>query len=123
MFEISVRESFCGAHHLEGYDGQCCNPHGHNWAVEVFLRGAQTDEVGVLADFKEIRAALREILAELDHQDLNQLPAFEEVNPTAEHIARHLYQRLSAQLNDAFCRLHRVRVSETPGTSAVYWEE
>ncbi len=49
-------------------------------------------------------------------QDLNHLPAFEDVNPTAEHIARHLYQRLSAQLNDAFCRLHRVRVGETPGT-------
>ena len=123
MFEISVQGHFCGAHHLAGYDGPCCNAHGHNWEVEVFLRGTQTDQVGVLADFKEIRAALQEVLAELDHQDLNLLPAFEDVNPTAEHIARHLYQRLSTQLNDALCRLHRVRVSETPGTSAVYWEE
>ena len=123
MFEISVKENFCGAHHLAGYDGPCCNQHGHNWEVEVFLRGAQTDQIGVLADFRGIRGALREILGALDHQDLNRLPAFAQCNPTAEHIARHLYHAISARLTDALCRVHRVRVSETPGTAAVYWEE
>ena len=123
MFEVSVQSHFCGGHHLKGYAGKCCNPHGHNWQVEVFLRGAQTDKVGVLIDFKEVRAVLTGILDELDHQDLNQLPAFSNFNPTAEHIARHIYQRLSSELRCECCFLHKVSVSETPGTTASYWEE
>lgn len=123
MFEISVQGHFCGAHHLADYDGPCRNPHGHNWEVEVFLSGACTDSRGMLADFRDVRAALRDILGELDHQDLNLLPAFREINPTAEHIARYLYRQIAGRLNGDNCRLRRVRVSETPGTAAVYWEE
>ncbi|MCA1809041.1 MAG: 6-pyruvoyl tetrahydropterin synthase family protein [Kiritimatiellia bacterium] len=122
MFEISVCLHFCGAHRLPEHAGACRNPHGHNWEVEIFLRGEQTDKVGVLADFGHVKTLAGAVLQELDHHDLNVLPAFADAPPTSEHIARFIFRRLAADLDTGRCRLHRVRVSETPGTSATYWE-
>jgi 6-pyruvoyltetrahydropterin/6-carboxytetrahydropterin synthase len=123
MFELSVRTHFSAAHRLVGYNGQCANFHGHNWEVELFLRGSKPNELGMLVDFREIKSALREIMKDLDHADLNQLPAFVRDNPTSEHIARFLYGALSGKLDTDRHWVHRVTVCETPGTTASYWED
>jgi 6-pyruvoyltetrahydropterin/6-carboxytetrahydropterin synthase len=123
MFELSVKTHFSAAHRLIGYDGQCANFHGHNWEVELFLRGSKTNDLGMLVDFRDIKRALREALKDLDHADLNQLPAFVRDNPTSEHIARFLYGILSGKLDTDRCRVHKVTVCETPGTTASYWED
>lgn len=122
MFELSVRSHFSGAHHLDGYPGKCAAQHGHNWEVEVFVRGEQLDETGILADFRHIKDAVENLLNKIDHSDLNTFKAFKEENPTSENIARFLYRELSAQLNCGMYRVHRVCVRETPGTGAAYWE-
>ena len=123
MFELSVKTHFSAAHHLPGYDGQCVHPHGHNWEVEVFISGPTLDRLGFLADFREIKVALKAVLGELDHRDLNTLADFRGHNPTSEHLARHVYRALAAQLKSRRFRVSRVTVSETPGTLASYWEE
>ena len=123
MFEISVKTHFSAAHRLVGYDGACANPHGHNWEVTIFIRGRALDDIGILVDFREIKAALQDILGSLDHCDLNALPAFATQNPTSENLAQLLYRGLAERLNNARYRIQRVDVAESPGTSAGYWED
>ncbi len=123
MFEISVKAHFSSAHRLRGYAGACRNAHGHNWEVEVFLRGARTDALGMLMDFGRIKLAVRRALRDLDHRDLNRAPAFVRANPTSENLARYIFQGLAKVFRRAPCAVQRVWVSESPGTSACYWED
>lgn len=123
MFELSVQGRFSAAHHLPGYDGKCAGLHGHNWGVELFVRGSQTAESGMLTDFKELRAELTSVLDELDHADLNRVERLVGVNPTSENIARFLYRSLSERLNCDTYTVARVTVRETPESAASYWED
>ena len=123
MYEISVKTQFSAAHHLKGYAGTCSAFHGHNWDVEVYVRGATLDETGILIDFRVLRTGVQEILSDLDHRDLNTVPAFTDTNPSSENIARYLYEALSTRLNAPGHRISRVVVHETPGSAAAYWEE
>jgi len=123
MFEVSVRGSFSAAHRLHGHAGGCANPHGHNWEVEVLLRGETLDALGLLVDFQVVKQAVREALAALDHADLNALDLFQNANPTSENLARFLYEDLQRRLNHPRYRVWGVRVSESPGTSVLYRED
>lgn len=123
MFELSVKTHFSAAHRLIGYNGSCANLHGHNWEVEIFVRGACLNDIGMLIDFRDIKSAIREIMKEVDHCDLNQLPAFLRDNPTSENLARYLHARLGTLLNSDACQIYKVTVCETPGTTASYWDE
>lgn len=122
MFEISVKDRFAGAHCLAGYPGVCANLHGHNWDVEVFLRGRKVDAVGMLADFRQVKAVIHATVSVLDHKELNRLAMFARRNPSAENLAEFLFHTLSKRLNSRRLKVHRVWVSESPGTSATYWE-
>ena len=123
MFELNIRTHFSAAHHLAGYPGSCAALHGHNWGVEVFVRGRELDATGMLVDFRLLKASVRELLKEIDHTDLNQSPAFKTVNPTSENIARFLFDRLSAGLDCAQYRISRVTVCETPDSTSSYWRD
>ena len=123
MFEISVKSYFSSAHRLKGYKGACSNLHGHNWEVEVFLRGTKTNPIGMLVDFGKIKVAVRNALKVLDHKDLNRLPGFTRINPTSENLAKYIYHTLGKIFRNEPCMVHRVWVSESPGTSACYWED
>lgn len=123
MFELSIKTHFSAAHRLVGYAGPCANPHGHNWEVEVFVRGTELNGLGMLVDFKDIKAAVKTAMSEVDHCDLNRLPAFVRENPTSENLARYLHEQLSKVLNGAALTVNKVTVCETPGTTASYWVE
>lgn len=123
IFEVYVKSHFSAAHSLRGYPGDCARVHGHNWMVEVFVRCTALDELGIGIDFRDIKAAVKNVLAGLDHRHLNDLPLFLEQNPTSENIAKYLYQRLTAKLNAGAVKVSKIQVCETPGTGAFYWEE
>ena len=123
IFEVYVKSHFSAAHSLEGYPGDCAHIHGHNWMVEVFVKCEQLDKIGIGIDFRDIKQAVKEVIQGLDHFNLNDLPAFEDVNPTSENIAKFLYQELAKQLNSDGVKVSKVKVSETPGAGAFYWEE
>jgi 6-pyruvoyltetrahydropterin/6-carboxytetrahydropterin synthase len=122
VFELSIRTHFSAAHHLKGYPGACAAFHGHNWEVEVTVRGPSLNAMGLLIDFRELKAQVAKVIARIDHADLNQVEPFNERNPTSENIAQFLYGELAAVLNGERCRVWSVGVVETPGTRAVYWE-
>ena len=110
------------AHFLAGYPGVGANLHGHNWEVEVFLRGRKADSVGMLVDFRQAKTAIHEIVDALDHKELNRLAMFARQNPSSENLARYLFSELSKRLNSRRVKVQRVWVSESPGTSAAYWK-
>jgi len=122
VFEITVEEQFSAAHALRNYPGDCEHLHGHNWAVEVTVECRELNEIGIGVDFREVKQSVREALHRLDHINLNELPPFNDINPSSENIARYLYQDLSGKLNTGKVRISRVRVSETPTSSASYRE-
>lgn len=123
VFEVYVKTHFCAAHHLRGYPGDCARVHGHNWIIEVFVRCRELNEIGIAVDFREIKRAVKEVLSGIDHLDLNELPVFRDSNPTSENIARYLYRELSEAINTEEARVSKVKVCETPGAGAFYWEE
>jgi len=120
MFEVTVRDSIASAHQLHGYDGPCKDMHGHTWKVEVVILGDTLDEVGLLADFKVMKTRLKEVLAPLDHVVLNDLPAFKDLNPSTENLARHIYRSLVSRC--APLRLKQVQVWESDTASVIYYE-
>ncbi len=97
--------------------------HGHNWNVEVFVRCRELNDLGIGIDFADVEKGAQEILKGLDHVNLNDLPAFEDVNPTSENVARFLYHQLGDRLNSATAKVSKVKVCETRGAGALYWEE
>jgi len=123
VFEVYVKAHFSAAHSLKGYPGNCAQIHGHNWIIEVFVKCQELDDIGIGIDFRDIKEAVKDVLKGLDHFNLNDLQAFKDVNPTSENIAKFLYQELSKKLNSGVVKISKVKVSETPGAGAFYWEE
>jgi len=112
MFRMSVEGQFSAAHSLREYPGPCCQLHGHNYIVQVRLTGTELDALGMLVDYTDVKRALAEALAPLDHAYLNDLPEFATVNPTSENIARLLYARIKANLLTTDDLRRRVRLAE-----------
>jgi len=73
MFELKILTHFAAAHQLTMVAKQCENLHGHNWKVEVMVAGEKLNDAGVLIDFGELKAHVREIVNQLDHTFLNEL--------------------------------------------------
>lgn len=122
MFEIEIDRSFSAAHQLKGYDGDCRNLHGHNYEVTVTVAADTLNEVGIALDFKKLKAALDSVIAPYDHHNLSELPDFQEINPTSEVLARVIYRKMSALLNDGNVRVAKVRIGESASSRLTYSE-
>jgi 6-pyruvoyltetrahydropterin/6-carboxytetrahydropterin synthase len=114
-----IRGHFDAAHALVGYPGECCNLHGHTWDVEVVVAGDALDDVGIVYDFKTLKDDLDAVLGPLDHHYLNDVPPFDGINPTAENLARHLFDSLSARVGESV-RVVEVSVWESPVARLTY---
>ena len=123
MYEIEVCSAFEAAHFIDGYAGKCARLHGHNWQVVAIVRGEKLDALGMLIDFKILKAELKKVLDEFDHRFLNELESFATENPTAENIARKIFKRLvSSEIFSGSAYLHAVKVQESPNSSVTYRE-
>lgn len=118
MFTVRIEDSFAAAHFLARYHGKCERLHGHNYRVLVTAEGRELDAGGMLVDFGVLKAALKEVLAELDHTCLNDHPEFADGAPSAERIARFLHRRMEAAVPAA--RFSLVEVFETDVNRAAY---
>ncbi|OAG28264.1 6-carboxytetrahydropterin synthase QueD [Thermodesulfatator autotrophicus] len=123
MFELTVRDEFAAAHYLRNYPGACERLHGHNWKVEIAVRGEKLNEIDVLVDFKNLKKHLKEVLEELDHQNLNEHPAFQDQNPSSENIARYIFEKLAPKMASYGVELVRVTVCETERSCASYLKD
>ena len=95
--------------------GKCNNPngHGHNYTLEVTVKGEVDQRSGFVVDLKELKEVMnREVLDAMDHRFLNkEVPEFLHCIPTTENLAVAIWNRLQPRLQMA--QLHRVRVYES----------
>ncbi|MGQ9455221.1 MAG: 6-carboxytetrahydropterin synthase QueD [Armatimonadota bacterium] len=119
MFEISIEDKFDSAHSLRDYPGECRNLHGHTYRVVARFRLPQLNDMGMALDFRKAKEALRQILKYLDHKYINELPEFSVQNPTAENIAKFVYERLKLVEPQLFS----VSIWETATSCATYYED
>jgi 6-pyruvoyltetrahydropterin/6-carboxytetrahydropterin synthase len=130
-FRATVQIPFCYGHRLLDYDGPCAHPHGHNGLAEIELESDRLDHRGMVVDFGDVKRELKAwIDATMDHQMVlrrddplaewledngEPLCLFDE-NPTAENIARTIYEHASRQGWPVVA----VRLWETPTSFASY---
>lgn len=120
MFELSLKGDIASAHFLRGYPGKCKDMHGHTWKVEVFMKSGQLNELGMVEDFAVLKKQFKQFLEALDHKCLNDLEYFKTVNPTAENIAKYIYQHYRPDA--VSLKVFKVQVWESDMASASYYE-
>ena len=120
MYEVTVTTQFVAAHRLKYLDGKFENLHGHNWTATVTVESEQLDGMGVGIDFVKLKQKTEALLSRLDYQTLNEVPPFDRLNPSAENIARWLFDGLKRELPGI--RVKRVEIQEMPGCGAAYYE-
>jgi len=122
MYEVSVDETFAAAHNLRNYRGKCENLHGHNYKVRITLAGQELDSTGLLYDFVQLKKAVQDVIRSLDHTYLNERPPFDVLNPSAENIARYIYDETARQLPQAAngAGIASITVWESDVTAATY---
>jgi 6-pyruvoyltetrahydropterin/6-carboxytetrahydropterin synthase len=131
MFRVTREIRFCYGHRLLNYDGKCRHLHGHNGRAVITLAAAQLDALGMVVDFSRLKRAVGGWINEhLDHKMLLHradpvLPLLRQQgepvhvldeNPTAENIARLIYDVTLAQGFPVI----EVRLWETDDSFATY---
>jgi 6-pyruvoyltetrahydropterin/6-carboxytetrahydropterin synthase len=131
MYRVSREINFCYGHRLLNYEGKCRHLHGHNGRAVIVLEAPRLDARGMLVDFTEIKERVQKWIDEtLDHnmllcRDDPILPLLRErgervfvmdVNPTAENIARLIYDRCV----ETGLPVVEVTLWETPSCYAAY---
>ena len=117
MYRVSIKSDFSSAHNLREYQGKCEHLHGHNWIVEAILCSNELDKTGMVEDFKLFKMALKVILERLDHKYLNEIEPFTTVNPTAENIAKFIFDELAKSYRE---KMETVHVWESADSRATY---
>jgi 6-pyruvoyltetrahydropterin/6-carboxytetrahydropterin synthase len=129
---ITRRLMFCASHRLHSRElteeenrktfGKCNHPngHGHNYVVEVTVSGPIDPKTGMVFNLTELRRVMEDTVEkEMDHKNLNvDVPAFKELNPTAENIAAVIWEMLEKRLPKG--ALYEVRLTETENNFVSY---
>jgi 6-pyruvoyltetrahydropterin/6-carboxytetrahydropterin synthase len=120
MMRVSVKMSFSSAHSLRGYMGKCEALHGHNWDVEAVAEAETLDHLGMVIDFKILKKHLDDLLERYDHKHLNEIPPFDEINPSSENIAKFFFDELAKKIDDDRVKIAEMSVWESKGSRATY---
>jgi 6-pyruvoyltetrahydropterin/6-carboxytetrahydropterin synthase len=134
---LTIRTHFAAAHRLarpelsaeenDAIYGKCARPHGHghNYLLDVTVRGAIDPRTGMVCDLAALQALVDELVVEpFDHTFLNKDVAhFASTVPTAENIALHIADLLSAPIAGIGAALHKVRLQESPNNAAEVFAE
>jgi len=122
QFILKTLLDFASAHRLRDYPGDCAKLHGHNWKIEVQVVGNRLNEIGMLIDFKQIKAQAKQAVEELDHTYLNDHPPFQRVNPTAENISQYLFTEIAKRSESESVKMHSITVWENDRNCVIYSE-
>lgn len=139
MIYIVRKEHFNAAHKLinpswskeknEKEFGVCSNKnwHGHNYEIEVTLKGKINPESGMLINLKILSKILKdEIIDKVDHKNLNvDVPFLDGIITTTENVTIKFWEILDVRIKslNINCKLHKIRVYETPRNFVEYYGE
>lgn len=123
MFELKILSHFAAAHQLTMVAKKCENLHGHNWKVEVCVRGECLNDAGVLVDFGILKKYVNEIMERLDHRYLNELPYFAKEAPSSENIALYIARNLQEMIKEPGVRVSSVTTWESDDACATYFPQ
>jgi 6-pyruvoyltetrahydropterin/6-carboxytetrahydropterin synthase len=118
VYQISVEQHFDAAHFLRGYRGKCEELHGHRFGVVVRIESPGLDDIGLAYDFSELKQHLAGVISRFDHTCLNDVPPFDQLNPSSENIAATIYKELKPKLTGV--SIVAVEVWESPQTGVIY---
>jgi 6-pyruvoyltetrahydropterin/6-carboxytetrahydropterin synthase len=119
MYEVSVKKSFSAAHKLK-IGGKCENLHGHNFIVEVTVSTAKLDSEGIVIDFRLLKQWTTNVIDEMDHTYLNDLPLFKDISPTSENVARIIYEKIAGMIDKPGVTLSQVSIWESESSRVSY---
>jgi len=122
MYEVTIIKSFSAAHLLSEIGGKCEELHGHNFKVEVTVGAPDLNSEGILIDFRLVKKWLKDILDQMDHQHLNDLPFFKGINPSSENIACFVYKEMQARVTEVKVKVLCVKVWESDTAAVTYRE-
>ncbi len=134
MLYLTRKVSFSSAHRLHNpalsdeenrkIYGECNNPdgHGHNYTLEVTVRGKISDKNGMVIDLKILKKIITEkILTKVDHKYLNyDVDFFKNIIPTAENIVTQFWKILKEALTEEKVELYELKLYETENNIAIY---
>jgi len=123
MFELKIVSHFAAAHQLTMVAKKCENLHGHNWKVEVCVKGDRLNNAGVLVDFGILKGYVKEIMGRLDHKFLNELPDFNTVAPSSENLAFYIANSLQEMIKEPGMVVNRVTTWESEDACATYFPQ
>jgi len=121
MFTISVETNFWASHQLVLLDGSKEPEHHHNWLVSAGVSSEKLNSMAVVMDFQELKAMVDDIVSEFDNVALNEISYFRQNNPSAENVAKYIYEKLRAELPKGV-KLQNIRIVEEPGCTANFSE-
>ena len=119
-YRLTIKDGFAAAHRLAGSGGKCESLHGHNFGVTLEVAGDRLYETGMLIDFGDLKKILKVVLAQLDHSDLNEHPAFSRSSPSSENIARFIWNEVNDAIDLNTVTVVSVTVNESETASAKY---
>ena len=118
MYELTVERVFSAAHAIV-INGRREPVHGHNWRVRLTVAGDSLDANGLLCDFHVLERDVDAVIKRFDNSNLNEIPPFDRVNPTAEAVVKHIADEVEKKLPRSV-RLRRVTTTEAPGCEAAW---
>ncbi len=119
MFTIRVETHFQASHRLTLPDGSIELAHDHDWLVTVDVSSEKLDRMGLVMSFQKLKALIDETIGDFDHTAMNTISYFKQNNPSAENVAKYIYDRLQVKLPEGV-KLRSIRVVEEPGCSAEF---
>lgn len=124
MFEVIVEAEFSAAHALRHYHGKTEPLHGHNYRVQVIVRGKRLqNKVKYLVDFVPLQKALQAVVRRMDRTNLNASAPFNRENPSAENLAVYIADQMKQTWSEKGGRIASVTVWETAACAARYTPE
>jgi 6-pyruvoyltetrahydropterin/6-carboxytetrahydropterin synthase len=122
MYEVTIIKSFSAAHLLAEIGGKCEELHGHNFKVEITVGAPDLNSEEILIDFRLVKKWLKDIIDQMDHQHLNDLPFFKGKNPSSENIAYFVYKKMQNTVAESGVKMLRVKVWESESAAVTYRE-
>ena len=119
MFTINVQTSFRASHQLALSDGSKEPEHSHNWVVTAGVSSDILNNIGMVMDFGQLKSAVEKIVSEFNNISLDRIDYFKRNNPSAENVAKYIYNKLEQKLPKGL-KLRSIKVEEEPGCSAEF---